>query len=1062
MVLGMNWDVGGRKPVGQAMALAFVFLGASWQTAMAQSICAPQIHWQQSFGSDGMEEPYAIKQTADGGYIVGGYWTQFYEPVRGNITSTNHGREDFWIVRLDASGEKLWDRSFGGPESDSLYAVEETADGGFILGGVSASPGGVGNKSSPAYGGGDFWVVRTDREGNKLWDRTFGGSGSDYVRSLQQTADGGFVLGGFSGSPPGGNKTSPYFGDYDFWVVRIDSNGNKLWDRSFGGSGYDTLRSLRQTSDGGFILAGPSTSLESSTKTSPNYGYSDYWLVRLDANGNRLWDKSYGGQYSDDASSVLQTSDGGFLVGGMSTSQDDGNKTSPQLGGGDFWLLRLDANGVVLWDRSFGGDNYDDLQSLAPTSDGGCVLVGFSASSISGTKQSPFRGYADAWLVRLDRDGNQLWDQSFGGSSSEEGRSAQQTRDGGFILAALSYSNNGNRTSPSFGYADFWIVKLAPESPGDCDSDGVPDEADACPDTPLGKAVNAAGCAIDQLCPCRDFDTHSRYVACVRHAAAELERAGLISSEQEKEIIAQAVATNCPPVFNGAAEILFGLPHIPIEFGMFSLDPNERSYLSVLPIDPYTTNLYGVSVLLGEADSGLFMNIGAPVAESSDPAWFLEARAYGRFTSGGDGLISTSRGSKPGYNYYPVEVDLSALNPASVTVQYLCNNVVQFEDTIPGSFGYFAIGEGFYYPTPRFNPFWRMPDGSVGALLELLQEPPCASGSYYPFDRVFVRANRPARQVDFISRVDMIGGGGLQSFSLGDEALGMFNRSHKALGPVLFNAANRRLTVTPLPPVDHESFTGVVIDVSKAEHLEADFLPVELDSENAALQILPVGFMAYDIGEEVIAQDLFAQGTVQKTNDAIEITVDFSALLTPNGYGIELTAFKSGLVAGHLIVSNTSMAGTLTRKGNKVPRLISSTISSRSDVSLGFGLDHPATFTASDGTQLYGNHFRFAPVNPCRVVVALSQVAVQTRDVASFTITGERSGPATPRLNISSDSQQLVLSWTDNTRLFTVESAASLSGAFTTVTNEVDFLDNRSTLGVPINETTPRFFRLRR
>jgi hypothetical protein len=1054
----MIWDLDDRKTVAEAMALACVLLGAWSQTAVAQSICPPQIQWQQSCGSDGVEEPYAIRQTADGGYIVGGLWNQFYEPSRGNITSTNHGHEDFLIVRLDASGEKLWDRTFGGPEVDYLYAVEETADGGFILGGVSYSPGGVGNKSSPSYLGGDFWVVRTDRSGNKLWDRSFGGIGYDALRSLQQTADDGFVLGGFSGSAPGGNKTSTNFGDYDFWVVRLDANGNKLWDRAFGGSASDSLLAVKQTADGGFILAGSSYSPVSGTKTSPHYRYSDYWLVRLDANGNQLWDRSYGGQDNDFASAVLQSSDSGFLVAGYSYSQSGGVKTSPQFGAGDFWLLRLDANGDLLWDRSFGGDNYEDLYSLAPTSDGGCVLAGTSASVISGTKQSPLRGYVDAWLVRVDRDGNQLWDQSFGGSSYEEGRSAQQTGDGGFILAALCYSDNGNRTSPSFGYSDFWVVKLARETPGDCDSDGVPDEADACPDTPVGKIVNSAGCAIDQLCPCRNFDTHSQYVACVRRAAGDLEQAGVIGSEQRKEIIVQAVATNCPPVFNGVPEILFGLPHIPIEFGMLSF---EYSYLSVLPIERSTTNLYGVSVLLGEADSGVFMNIGAPVAESSDPLWFLEARAYGRFSSGGDGLISTSRGRKPDYNYYPVEVDLSALSPASVTVQYLCGATVQFEETTPGSFGYFSVGDRFYYPTPRFNPFWRMPDGSVGALLELIQEPPCASGGY-SFDRIFVRANRPSRQVDFISRVDMIGGGGLQSFSLGDEALGMFNRPHRALGPVLFNAANRRLTVTPLEPQDHELFTGVVIGADKAEHLEVDFLPLELDSENAALQILPVGFTAYDIGEEVIAQELFVQGTIQKTNEALEITVDFSPLLPPAGYRIELTAFKSGVVAGQLTVSNASVAGTLTRKGNKVPQIISCTIGTGAEVSLGFGFDHLATFTAPDGTQLQGNHFRFAPVNPYRVVVALSQVTVQTRDVASFTITGERSRPATPRLNISSDAQELVLSWTDNTRLFAVESAASPSGAFTPLTNEVDFLENRSTLGVPISETAPRFFRLRR
>src|SRR5262249_16268409 len=154
-------------------------------------------------------------------------------------------------------------------------------------------PSGV--KSSANYGSADYWVVRLDSNGNKLWDQSYGGSGNDSLYSLQQTSDGGFIMGGPSSSTPAANKTSLNFGNSDFWLVRIDANGTKLWDQSYGGIGYDALFSVRQTTDGGFILGGYSSSTPSGTKTTPNYGDNDYWVVRLDANGNQLWEQTLGG-----------------------------------------------------------------------------------------------------------------------------------------------------------------------------------------------------------------------------------------------------------------------------------------------------------------------------------------------------------------------------------------------------------------------------------------------------------------------------------------------------------------------------------------------------------------------------------------------------------------------------------------------------------------------------------------------------------------------------------------------------------------------------------------------
>jgi hypothetical protein len=212
------------------------------------------------------------------------------------------------------------------------------------MGGSSDSPA-SGNKSAANFGSTDFWVVKIDAAGNKMWDAAFGGTALDILYNLQQTKDGGYILRGYSTSGINGNKTGTNYGtagsDGDFWVVRLDGNGTKLWDKTFGGNDDDGISALQELAGGGFILAGNSLSPVSGTKTSPNYGGYDFWLVRLNAAGNPLWDHSFGGSTDDgfDFPRVLQTSDGGFIVGGESLSTVSGNKTILNYGGRDFCVV---------------------------------------------------------------------------------------------------------------------------------------------------------------------------------------------------------------------------------------------------------------------------------------------------------------------------------------------------------------------------------------------------------------------------------------------------------------------------------------------------------------------------------------------------------------------------------------------------------------------------------------------------------------------------------------------------------------------------------------------------
>jgi hypothetical protein len=256
------------------------------------------------------------------------------------------------------------------------------------------------------------------------------------------------------------------YGTSDAWVVRLDALGNKIWDIDLGGTGFDSLVSNGTTSDGGFILGASSSSAANGNKTSPNYGQADYWVIKLDSNGSKEWENTFGGNLTDSIIRTLQTSDGGYIVGGTSSSGVAGNKTSPGYGGDDFWVVKLDSAGNKVWENSFGGNSNDDLTTLQLTSDGGYILGGYSASGISGNKTSTNYGGLDYWIVKLDNDGNKMWEISFGGSADDDLYGVEPLAGGGYLLAGYSYSGiSGNKTVANFGSSDFWVVKLSVPAP---------------------------------------------------------------------------------------------------------------------------------------------------------------------------------------------------------------------------------------------------------------------------------------------------------------------------------------------------------------------------------------------------------------------------------------------------------------------------------------------------------------------------------------------------------------------------------------------------------------------
>jgi hypothetical protein len=432
-----------KKPIVLSM-WAFAALLA---TAQAQS----PVQWERSFGGADTDFGSVAATTRDGGYILGGY---SYSEISGVKESAHYGGGDFWIVKLNSSGARQWDASFGGENYEGIHALQQTADGGYILGGVSFS-GLSGNKSAVQHGEGDFWIVKVDSSGAKEWDRALGGSSHDVLRALQQTTDGGYIVGGVSASPVSGNKTSVNYGATDYWVVKFDAAGDKQWERSFGGSEADELQTVRQTRDGGYILCGNSSSPASGNKTSGIHGdgASDGWVVKLDANGQKQWEQCLGGDDADELCSVLQTGDGGYIAGGTSDSTVSGNKSADGFGGRDYWIVKLDAAGQREWEGSYGGDDSDELHSIHQTSDGGYVVGGLSSSRVSGNKSSDSgaAGAPEYWMLKLDAVGQKQWEQSSSGSFAT-GMLQLQSAPGGYVLAGLpSLTNDLDSVIIKFG-----------------------------------------------------------------------------------------------------------------------------------------------------------------------------------------------------------------------------------------------------------------------------------------------------------------------------------------------------------------------------------------------------------------------------------------------------------------------------------------------------------------------------------------------------------------------------------------------------------------------------------
>ena len=355
--------------------------------------------WNRTYGGVAAEEGWMVQHTTDGGFVLIGYTASF-----------GNGSWDIWVVKTDAAGTQQWSKTYGGRRGDFSHAIQQTADGGYIIGATTQSFG---------AGGDDIWVIKTDASGTIMWQKTFGGVNQDHCNGIVQLPSGEYVLVG----------DWDLGGTYDLCVMKLDATGNLLWRKVYSDEHFGFGHAIQMTADGGFIIIGGINL----------YADSDLWLVKTDMNGTMIWEKTFGGRTPEVATAVLQTRDGGFLLGGWILPADL-NKS--------IVVIKTDSQGNLVWgDQIAAGhskEEYVNTLGLVETSDGGCIVAG--EVIVSNDK--------DAWVMKIDEKGIVLWDMNFGSGADEYGCGVEEI-DEDYVIVV------GSTQSFGVGGNDMWLIKVS-------------------------------------------------------------------------------------------------------------------------------------------------------------------------------------------------------------------------------------------------------------------------------------------------------------------------------------------------------------------------------------------------------------------------------------------------------------------------------------------------------------------------------------------------------------------------------------------------------------------------
>ncbi|GHC45656.1 hypothetical protein [Ulvibacter litoralis] len=378
--------------------------------------------------------------------------------------------DDDPIIEEPFTGEIDFIKTYGGSNEDFGTSIIRSNDGGYmVLGSTKSSDGDLASRTGDDF---DYWLLKLNASGDIVWNKTYGGSQDDTATNITQTSDGGYALSGYSRSSDGDATENAGF--QDFWLVKISSDGTLQWQKSIGFSGLDQAFKMFETAEGNFFVTGffdvsacgvnpcPGDELLPGNQTvvskNSKHGVGEFWGILLDSNGEKIWRNYYGGTNNDRSYDAIQTSDGGFLLTGSSESVDF--DITDAKGSYDFWAVRINASGEIIWTRSFGGSEIDVSYALTKTPDGNYIMVGDSRSQDQDVTAA--FGNADAWAVKFDDNGSIIWQKSYGGSGFDSARSIAPLANGGYVLSGSSRSNDNDLTG-NLGVNDFWLFTIDEE-----------------------------------------------------------------------------------------------------------------------------------------------------------------------------------------------------------------------------------------------------------------------------------------------------------------------------------------------------------------------------------------------------------------------------------------------------------------------------------------------------------------------------------------------------------------------------------------------------------------------
>ncbi|MFP4844428.1 hypothetical protein [Winogradskyella sp. PE311] len=410
-----------------------------------------KITFVKTLGGTNNDSAQSIVATTDGGYVILG----FTQSNDGDISDKQDESFDYWVLKFDAKDDLQWQKTYGGSLDERGSSIIQTQDGGYaILGFSFSSDSDVTNNAGLQ----DYWLAKLDINGNIIWQKSYGFQGADSGTSIIQTDDQGYLITGVldvtaSGGEGNTSRNANRHAGGDYWALKLDASGTIEWSRYFGGNFTDTPEGVVQTNDNGFIIVGGSDSED--TDIANNKGTYDFWVIKISSLGDLVWEKSFGGSQIDEARGIVNSGDGNYIIAGDTRSSD--NDVSTHKGAADLWLIKITPNGDLIWEKTFGGSNFDVGRSITSTQDNGFLITGSSRSNDIDVEEN--KGQNDAWVLKVDNDGNLLWETAVGGSNIDFAYGIAELNDRSIIAIGDTVSNDGDIIENK-GFTDLLIIKI--------------------------------------------------------------------------------------------------------------------------------------------------------------------------------------------------------------------------------------------------------------------------------------------------------------------------------------------------------------------------------------------------------------------------------------------------------------------------------------------------------------------------------------------------------------------------------------------------------------------------